>query len=125
MATTSADVQHRTDRHTHGRLSSRGDGRQSHGARAVQCKKPGRCWRPPGRPVCWSSISSSTSGPSYPEISDRNVIFRERKTSARVPPADPVSLIIPEVQPLPHEPVVVKHRVNAFFGTDLEMILGA
>src|SRR4029453_14308720 len=60
-----------------------------------------------------------------PEISDRNVIFRERKTSARIPPADPVSLIIPEVQPLPHEPVVVKHRVNAFFGTDLEMILRA
>jgi len=57
----------------------------------------------------------------YPEIADRNVVFRERKTSARVPPADPVSLIIPEVQPLPHEPVVVKHRVNAFFGTDLEM----
>ena len=53
------------------------------------------------------------------------MIFRERKTSARVPPADPVSLIIPEVQPLPHEPVVVKHRVNAFFGTDLEMILRA
>jgi hypothetical protein len=48
------------------------------------------------------------------------VIFRERKTSTRVPPVDPVSLIIPEVQPLPHEPVVVKHRVNAFFGTDLE-----
>jgi nicotinamidase-related amidase len=61
----------------------------------------------------------------YPEIADRNVIFRERKTSARVPPADPVNLIIPEVQPLPHEPVVVKHRVNAFFGTDLEMILRA
>jgi nicotinamidase-related amidase len=61
----------------------------------------------------------------YPEIADRNVVFRERKTSARVPPADPVSLIIPEVQPLPHEPVVVKHRVNAFFGTDLEMLLRA
>ena len=62
--------------------------------------------------------------PGYPEIADRNVIFRERKTSARIPPADPVSLIIPEVQPLPHEPMVVKHRVNAFFGTDLEMIYG-
>jgi nicotinamidase-related amidase len=41
------------------------------------------------------------------------------------PPTDPVSLIIPEVQPLPHEPVVVKHRVNASFGTDLESILRA
>jgi nicotinamidase-related amidase len=27
--------------------------------------------------------------PGYPEISDRNVIFRERKTSARVPPHGP------------------------------------
>ena len=87
-------------------------------------QKLGRCWRPPVRPVCWSSIVVNFR-PGYPEISDRNVIFRERKTSARVPPADPVSLIIPEVQPLPHEPVVVKHRVNAFFGTDLEMILRA
>jgi nicotinamidase-related amidase len=63
--------------------------------------------------------------PGYPEISERNLIFGERKTSDRVPPTDPVSLIIPEVQPLPHEPVVVKHRVNAFFGTDLESILRA
>ena len=29
--------------------------------------------------------------PGYPEIADRNMIFRERKTSGRVPPADPVS----------------------------------
>ena len=63
--------------------------------------------------------------PDYPEISDHNLIFSERKRSGRVPPTDPVSLIIPEVEPLPHEPVVVKHRVNAFFGTDLEMILQA
>jgi nicotinamidase-related amidase len=63
--------------------------------------------------------------PGYPEISERNLIFSERKTSGPVPPTDPVSLIIPEVQPLPHEPVVVKHRVNAFFGTDLEIILRA
>ena len=54
-----------------------------------------------------------------------HVALRERKTAARVPPTDPVSLIIPAVQPLPNEPVVVKHRVNAFFGTDLEMILRA
>jgi nicotinamidase-related amidase len=63
--------------------------------------------------------------PGYPEISERNLIFSERKSSGRVPPLDPVSLIIPEGQPLSHEPVVVKHRVNAFFGTDLELILRA
>ena len=63
--------------------------------------------------------------PGYPEISDRNLIFSERKMSGRVPPTDPTSLIIAEVQPLPHESVIVKHRVNAFFGTDLELILRA
>jgi len=29
------------------------------------------------------------------------------------------------VQPLPHEPVVVKHRITAFFGPDLERLLRA
>jgi nicotinamidase-related amidase len=84
-----------------------------------------RCWRPPGRPKCWSVYIVVNFRPGYPEISERHLIFGERKTSDRVPPTDPVSLIIPEVQPLPHEPVVVKHRVNAFFGTDLESILRA
>ena len=61
----------------------------------------------------------------YPEISDRNKNFRGRKTSGQVPASDPVGLIIPEVAPQPGEPVVVKRRVSAFFGTDLDMILGA
>lgn len=29
----------------------------------------------------------------------------------------------PEVTPLPHEPVIKKHRYSAFFGTDLDIIL--
>jgi nicotinamidase-related amidase len=33
--------------------------------------------------------------------------------------------IHPQVQPLEGEPVISKHRVNAMFGTDLPMILGA
>ncbi len=61
----------------------------------------------------------------YPEISDHNKAFSSRKKSGAIPPADPVDLICPEVAPQPGEPIVVKHRVNAFFGTDLDMILRA
>ena len=63
--------------------------------------------------------------PGYPEISDRNQTFSQRKASGQVPPADPVSLVHSSVLPREGEPVIVKHRVNAFYGTDLAMILGA
>jgi nicotinamidase-related amidase len=61
----------------------------------------------------------------YPEVSDRNKSFSARKTSGQVPAADPVSLIHPMVLPQETEPIVVKHRVGALYGTDLEMILNA
>ncbi|MEE8292517.1 MAG: isochorismatase family cysteine hydrolase [Candidatus Tectomicrobia bacterium] len=61
--------------------------------------------------------------PGFPEISDRNQTFSARKTSGQSPARDPLELIHPTVPPRQDEPVVVKHRVNAFFGTDLDMIL--
>jgi nicotinamidase-related amidase len=61
----------------------------------------------------------------YPEISDRNKTFSQRKSSGLVPAKDPVSLIHSSVTPREGEPVIVKHRVNAFFGTDLDMVLRA
>ena len=61
----------------------------------------------------------------YPEISDLNKTFSLRKTSGQSPAPDPVSLIHSSVTPREGEPVIVKHRVNAFFGTDLDMILRA
>lgn len=63
--------------------------------------------------------------PDYPEVSDRNLSFRERKSAGLAPADDPASLIHPSVAPQEGEPIVVKHRVNAFYGTDLEMILRA
>ena len=63
--------------------------------------------------------------PGFPEISDRNKTFSQRKTSGPTPASDPVTLIHPSVTPQEGEPVIVKHRVNAFFGTDLDMILRA
>ncbi len=61
----------------------------------------------------------------YPEISDRNQSFSARKTSGQTPAADPVTLIHSSVTPRPNEPFIVKHRVGAFLGTDLAMVLGA
>lgn len=63
--------------------------------------------------------------PGFPEISDRNKTFSLRKTSGPAPAADPKTLIHPSVSPRDDELVMVKHRVNAFFGTDLDMVLRA
>ena len=63
--------------------------------------------------------------PGYPEISDLNKTFSARKASGQVPATEPITLIHPSVSPRQSEPIIVKHRVNAFFGTDLDMILRA
>ena len=61
--------------------------------------------------------------PGFPEISDLNQTFSTRKTSGQSPALNPLDLIHPTVPPQQDEPVIVKHRVNAFFGTDLDVIL--
>ena len=68
--------------------------------------------------------------PGYPEISDRNKTFRARKAAgiapgAPSPVADPIALIHPAVRPRDGEVAVGKHRVNALFGTGLEVALTA
>ena len=68
--------------------------------------------------------------PGYPEISDRNKTFRARKAAgaapgAPPPVADPIALIHPAVRPRDGEVAVGKHRVNALFGTGLEVALTA
>ncbi len=63
--------------------------------------------------------------PGYVEISERNKTFRERKHSGQPPVSDPVRLIHPAVQPAEGEVVVGKHRVNALYGTALDLILRA
>ena len=62
----------------------------------------------------------------YPEVSPRNQWFATVKGSGRfVMSAPPGSDIVPAVAPQPGDVVVVKHRVGAFSGTDLDMILRA
>ncbi len=63
--------------------------------------------------------------PGYIEINERNKTFSARKHSGQPPISDPVQLIHPAVQPAEGEVVVGKHRVNALYGTALDLILRA
>lgn len=62
--------------------------------------------------------------PGYPEISARNVNFNAIKQSGRFITEAGVE-VHPAVAPQSGDIVVVKHRVGAFPGTDLDMILRA
>ncbi|MSQ16867.1 MAG: cysteine hydrolase [Dehalococcoidia bacterium] len=72
--------------------------------------------------VCYSA---TVFRPGYPEISDRNKTFSQRKQSGQPAVADPLRVIHAAVKPAEGEVVVGKHRVNALFGTDLDMVLRA
>jgi len=61
----------------------------------------------------------------YIEISDRNKTFSQRKRSGQPAVSDPLRVIHVAVKPAANEVVVGKHRVNALFGTDLDMVLRA
>jgi nicotinamidase-related amidase len=81
-----------------------------------------RAAREAGLFVCYCA---TVFRPGYVEISERNKTFRERKHSRQPPVSDPVQLIHPEVRPASGEVVVGKHRVNALYGTALDLILRA
>jgi nicotinamidase-related amidase len=63
--------------------------------------------------------------PGYPEVSPRNVAFSTLCESGRFTAGSAGIEIHPELAPRADEVVVTKHRVSAFAGTDLEMILRA
>ncbi len=63
--------------------------------------------------------------PDYPEIGERNKTFGARKASGQPAVFDPVSIIHPAVRPAEGEVVVGKHRVNALYGTGLDLVLRA
>jgi nicotinamidase-related amidase len=62
--------------------------------------------------------------PGYPEVSPRNVNFNAVRQSGRFI-AEAGTEVHPAVAPHPGDIIVVKHRVGAFPGTDLDMILRA
>jgi nicotinamidase-related amidase len=65
--------------------------------------------------------------PGFPEVSERNQLFGAIKTNPQWQQVfqGSAGAIHPDVAPIGNEIVVTKHRVSAFHGTDLEMILRA
>jgi nicotinamidase-related amidase len=63
--------------------------------------------------------------PGYPEISERNQSFGALKQTGLLAPGSPALAIVDALAPRGEEPIVTKHRVGAFPGTDLEMLLRA
>jgi nicotinamidase-related amidase len=65
--------------------------------------------------------------PNLPEVSSRNLLFAAIKSSSQHQRLfqGPASAIHAAVAPEPDDIVITKHRVSAFAGTDLEMILRA
>ncbi len=61
--------------------------------------------------------------PGYPEISARNKIFAATASAGGFAPGDPATQIHAAVAPAPDDPIVVKRRVSAFTGSDLEVLL--
>ncbi len=78
--------------------------------------------RDAGLLVCYSA---TVFRPGYPEISDRNKTFSQRKASGAPAVSDPIQVIHEGVRPIEGEIVAGKHRVNALYGTDLDMSLRA
>jgi nicotinamidase-related amidase len=61
----------------------------------------------------------------YPEVSARNQSFSAIGQSGRFLLGEADTGIHPAVEPQSGDPIVVKHRVSAFAGTDLETVLRA
>ena len=76
--------------------------------------------RAAGLMVCYCA---TVFRPGYPEISERNKTFSARKASGQPAVFDPLEVIHPDVRPRDGEVVVGKHRVNALFGTGLDVAL--
>ena len=72
--------------------------------------------------VCYSA---TVFRPGYVEISSRNKTFSQRKASGQPAVIDPLRLIHDAVKPSDDEVVVGKHRVNALYGTGLDVVLRA
>jgi nicotinamidase-related amidase len=63
--------------------------------------------------------------PGYPEVSPRNQSFSAIRGTGRFTTSPPGADIVAAVRPQPEDVIIVKHRVGAFSGTDLDMVLRA
>jgi nicotinamidase-related amidase len=76
--------------------------------------------RSAGIPVIYARVAFRAGAP---EVNDRNRIFSSLATYGGMNIDDPATEIHPAVAPRPGDIVVVKKRVSAFTGSDLEIIL--
>jgi nicotinamidase-related amidase len=76
--------------------------------------------RAAGIPVVYVTIHFR---PGYPEISTGNATFSAISASGRLVAGGPDTEIHPAVAPQPDDVVVVKRRVSAFTGSDLDVVL--
>lgn len=63
--------------------------------------------------------------PGYPELPQHHPTFEAFRESGRLQTTTPGSDIDPALAPRAGEPIVLKHRVGAFPGTDLQTLLRA
>ncbi|MFT8809750.1 cysteine hydrolase family protein [Gluconobacter sp.] len=75
-----------------------------------------------GLPVIHVMVSFRSD---YPEISDRNAMFSWLRDNGLIKPGSEEMQIDASLAPHEQEPVIIKHRIGAFSGTDLDMILRA
>lgn len=82
----------------------------------------GAAARAAGLPIVYVTVGFR---PGYPEVSPRNAAFATLAQGNRFVTTTPGADIAPALGPQPTDVVVVKHRVSAFAGTDLDMVLRA
>jgi nicotinamidase-related amidase len=63
--------------------------------------------------------------PGHPELSPRSPAYERIAKAGRLVLGTSGAEVVAALRPEAHEPVVVKHRVSAFAGTDLEQLLRA
>ena len=63
--------------------------------------------------------------PGHPEVSPRNPVFSVLKANGLAVAGSAGAAIHPAAAPREGEPIVVKHRISPFVGTDLETLLRA
>ena len=71
-------------------------------------------------PVIYVTISFR---PGHPEISASNATFAAIADSGRFVSGSPATQIHPAVAPMPQDLIVIKRRVSAFTGSDLQVVL--
>lgn len=88
-------------------------------ARAAELRAAARA---AGLPVVYVTVGFR---PGYPEVSPRNASFAALAQGTRFVLTTPGADVAPALRPEAGDVVVVKHRVSAFAGTDLEIVLRA